>query len=137
MPQVVGDNSGSITCFSMKKGEAITSFKTPSTGKEVAALSLGGGGKGENFIFSASGTTVGPAAPAAHRTSLSVCGVLSSSVHRQVKGIKRKGGEFYSFQTPHTEELRGLQARSSIFSRDWLPVRAKRTREVPRELTPS
>ena len=42
----------------MKKGRADNSFKSGALTKEVTALSLGGGSKGNNFIFAAHGRNI-------------------------------------------------------------------------------
>ena len=80
---VVGDNSGCLHCFGVRKGEAAVSFTTNRLSKEITALSLGGGEKGNNFVFAASG--------------------------RKITGFTRKGRTIYEFPSPHTEDIKGLQ----------------------------
>ena len=80
---VIGDNSGVVHCFGVKKGEASASFESKPLSKDINALSLGGGDKGNNFIFAASG--------------------------RQITGFTRKGRQIYEFSSPQTEDIRGLQ----------------------------
>jgi hypothetical protein len=80
---VVGDNSGVIHCFGVKKGQASESFVSKPLSKDIGAVSLGGGSKGNNFIFAAAGRTI--------------------------TGFSRKGKPIYEFPCPQTEDIRGLQ----------------------------
>jgi Bardet-Biedl syndrome 7 protein len=84
---VVGDNDGNVTCFGMKKGKADQSFKSGPLTKECTALSLGGGAKGNNFIFAAHG--------------------------RNITGFSRKGKNIYEHQSPQTEDINNLQVIQS------------------------
>ncbi len=82
-----------VTCFGMKKGRADNSFKSGALTKEVTALSLGGGSKGNNFIFAAHG--------------------------RNITGFSRKGKNIYGHQSPQTENINNLQviqAEERIFA---------------------
>ena len=52
---IVGDSEGVIQAINIKKGEAAESFKSAPLPKAVTAVSLGGGEKGNNYIFAAAG----------------------------------------------------------------------------------
>ena len=80
---MIGDNDGHITCFGMKKGKPDNSFRTSALTKEITAVSLGGGSKGNNFIFAAHG--------------------------RNITGFTRKGKNIYEHQSPQTEDIKNLQ----------------------------
>lgn len=80
---VIGDNDGVVNCFGMKKGKADTTFKVAPLTKEITSLSLGGGAKGNNFIFAAHG--------------------------RNITGFSRKGKNIYEHQSPQTEDINNLQ----------------------------
>lgn len=55
---VIGDDTGNVECFEMKKGEAQVVFKTPVEGGGINVLALGGAlGKREK-VFVASGQTI-------------------------------------------------------------------------------
>jgi len=83
---VVGDDTGALTCFGMKKDQLETVFKTaPAPRSEIGRVELGGeatGGEATARIFWASGQTI--------------------------KGITQKGKEFLRFNTNLTEPIRSM-----------------------------
>ena len=86
---VVGDDTGVMQCFGMKKDQVETIFKTPPGEREVGRVELAGaGGKSDASgeepikIFFASGSTV--------------------------RGLLRKGKEFLRFNTNLTEPIRSM-----------------------------
>ena len=79
---VIGDETGSLLCFGMKKGEIETVFKTPPLGKECSRLELGGVGEERDKIFMASSGTV--------------------------RAFSKKGKEFLRFNTNLTEPIRSM-----------------------------
>eukprot|EP00741_Cyanophora_paradoxa_P006490 tig00001003_g6283.t1 len=79
---VVADDTGSIVCFGAKKGQLQTVFKTQPTGKEVNRLELGGARGDKTKIFTSSGSTI--------------------------RGVTKKGKEFFKFQTNLTETINSL-----------------------------
>jgi len=79
---VVGDDTGIVQCFGMKRGEVQPVFKTLPMGKEIHRLELGGS-KGElNKVFTSSGATI--------------------------RGHTKKGKEFFKFNTNLTETIHSL-----------------------------
>ena len=78
---VLGDADGMIQAFGMRKGEETRSlvFKTPLGGEPISSLTLGTAPGQEDKIFVSSGTTV--------------------------RGINKKGKEFFKFSTNLTEPI--------------------------------
>ncbi|KAG2493069.1 hypothetical protein HYH03_008732 [Edaphochlamys debaryana] len=84
-----GDLSGVIQCFSVKKGDFQVAFKTlPSKENKVTSLVLGKGKTQRDKIFLAAGS--------------------------QIKGVNKKGKEFFRFNTQLTETIR----RVDIFEKN-------------------
>ncbi|KAL3901262.1 MAG: hypothetical protein SGPRY_012307, partial [Prymnesium sp.] len=81
---VVGDDTGSILCFTMKHSEVEQLYKLPPTGREVSRIEFGGVGDERDKIFWASGSTV--------------------------HAMTKKGKEFLQFNTNSTETIRSLYA---------------------------
>lgn len=79
---VIGDDSGSITCFQVKKGEAQVVYKTDSDEHEVGCLALGGTKGSKDKIFVSAGPLI--------------------------RGLSKKGKFFFSFNTQITEVLTSL-----------------------------
>ena len=79
---VVGDDTGSVLCFGMRRYEQEQVFKTPSTGKEVSRIELGGVGEERDRIFWASGSTI--------------------------RASTKKGKEYLKFNTNVTETIRSM-----------------------------
>ncbi|XP_066575921.1 BBSome complex member BBS7 [Amia ocellicauda] len=78
----VADNDGVITCFGMKKGEAIPVFKTL-PGQKISRLELGGAlGTPQEKIFIAAGS--------------------------EVRGFTKKGKQFLSFEANLTESIKAM-----------------------------
>nr|XP_009673127.1 PREDICTED: Bardet-Biedl syndrome 7 protein homolog [Struthio camelus australis] len=79
---VVGDQDGVITCFGIKKGEAVPVFKTL-PGQKIARLELGGAlNTPQEKIFVATGS--------------------------EVRGFTKRGKQFLSFETNLTESIRAM-----------------------------
>ncbi|XP_069781264.1 Bardet-Biedl syndrome 7 protein isoform X2 [Narcine bancroftii] len=79
---VIGDQDGVITCFGIKKGEAVPVFKTL-PGQKISRLELGGAiGTPQEKIF--------------------------ISVSSEVQGFTKKGKQFLSFETNLMESIRAL-----------------------------
>jgi len=77
----LGDLTGVVQCFSVKKSEIATAFKTlPAPTHKVTSLALGKGRQQRDRIFVAAGNTI--------------------------KGISKKGKEFFKFNTQITETIR-------------------------------
>lgn len=78
----VGDDTGAVTCFEMKRGAFNTVFASAAAGKEVSSLALGGpvGKKDKVFVAMA----------------------------QQIKGVSKKGKEFFSFNSNLTETITSL-----------------------------
>ena len=55
----VGDTSGVLQCFSLKRNDVVAAFKTLPTGSAVTHVTLGKGQAQRDKIFVASGHTVG------------------------------------------------------------------------------
>ncbi len=55
----IGDSSGVLQCFSIKKGEVNVSFKTLPSSLKISSISLGRSAKQRDKIFVAAGNTVG------------------------------------------------------------------------------
>ena len=55
---VIGDDSGEVVCFEMKKGEAQPVFKTTVEGSGVNVLALGGSLAKRDKVFVASGQSI-------------------------------------------------------------------------------
>eukprot|EP00802_Teleaulax_amphioxeia_P005221 Tamp_05225.p1 GENE.Tamp_05225~~Tamp_05225.p1 ORF type:complete len:853 (-),score=257.60 Tamp_05225:475-2967(-) len=79
---VVGADTGIITCFRIKKGEAEVEFTTNNLDYPVARLMIGGPADKKDRIFFSSAQTI--------------------------RGVTRKGKEFFRFATDGAEVLRGL-----------------------------
>nr|XP_057920584.1 Bardet-Biedl syndrome 7 protein isoform X1 [Doryrhamphus excisus] len=79
---VVADNDGILTCFGMKKGEAVPVFKTL-PGQKISRMDLGGAaGTPQEKIFVCSGS--------------------------QVRGFTKKGKQFLTFDTNLTESINAM-----------------------------
>ncbi|XP_042652742.1 Bardet-Biedl syndrome 7 protein [Tyto alba] len=79
---VVGDQDGVITCFGIKKGEAVPVFKTL-PGQKIARLELGGAlNTPQEKIFVATGS--------------------------EVRGFTKRGKQFLSFETNLTENIKAM-----------------------------
>ncbi|KAM9329721.1 BBSome complex member BBS7 [Gastrophryne carolinensis] len=84
---VVGDHDGVVTCFGIKKSEAVPVFKTL-PGHKVSRLDLGGAlGTVQEKIFVASGS--------------------------EVRGFTKRGKQFLSFETNLTESIRAMHISGS------------------------
>ncbi|XP_015681430.1 Bardet-Biedl syndrome 7 protein [Protobothrops mucrosquamatus] len=84
---VTGDHDGVITCFGIKKGEAIPVFKTL-PGEKIARLELGGAlNTLQEKIFVAAGS--------------------------EVRGFTKKGKQFLSFNTNLTENIKAMYISGS------------------------
>ena len=79
---VIGDASGSLLCFGIKRDQVEQAFKTVATGKEVSRIELGGVGEERDKIFWASGGTI--------------C------------GMTKKGKEYLKLNTNVTETIRSM-----------------------------
>eukprot|EP01138_Halocafeteria_seosinensis_P002815 gb/GECG01002876.1/.p1 GENE.gb/GECG01002876.1/~~gb/GECG01002876.1/.p1 ORF type:complete len:814 (+),score=106.42 gb/GECG01002876.1/:1-2442(+) len=80
---VVGDDSGAITCFEIKKGGTPeTVFRLEASPQKISRLALGGNTGEKDKIFLSTG--------------------------EKIKGISRKGKEFFTFDTNLTETIKGL-----------------------------
>ena len=58
----VGDISGVLQCFSLKRNDVVAAFKTLPSGSPVSHVTLGKGQTQRDKIFVASGHTVGSCA---------------------------------------------------------------------------
>ncbi|XP_077332966.1 BBSome complex member BBS7 isoform X2 [Lithobates pipiens] len=84
---VVGDQDGVITCFGIKKNEAVPVFKTL-PGHKISRLELGGAlGTVQEKIFVSSGS--------------------------EVRGFTKRGKPFLSFETNLTESIRAMHISGS------------------------
>ncbi|XP_068136433.1 Bardet-Biedl syndrome 7 protein [Hyperolius riggenbachi] len=84
---VVGDQDGVVTCFGIKKSEAVPVFKTL-PGQKISRLELGGAlGTVQEKIFVASGS--------------------------EVRGFTKRGKQFLSFETNLTESIRAMHISGS------------------------
>uniref|UniRef100_A0A7S1C5K1 Bardet-Biedl syndrome 7 protein homolog n=1 Tax=Bicosoecida sp. CB-2014 TaxID=1486930 RepID=A0A7S1C5K1_9STRA len=83
----IGDDTGAVSCFEMKKGTAVSVFKTMSTGTEIARLEMGGplGKKDKVFV----------------------------STGQQIRGITKKGKEFFKFNTSLSETITAMVVEDS------------------------
>lgn len=79
---VVGDHTGSLLCFGMKRDHLEQVFKTPALEKECTRVELGGEKDGRDKIFMASSGTV--------------------------RAYTKKGKEFLRFNTNLTEPIRSM-----------------------------
>ena len=79
---VVGDETGSLLCFGMKKTEVERVFKTPVLGKEASRVELGGEAAERDKIFMASSGTIG--------------------------AFTKKGKQFLQFNTNLTEPIKSM-----------------------------
>ena len=79
---IVGADNGVITCFRMKKGAPEVEFETGNLDYPVSRLMIGGPGDKKDRIFFTSAQTI--------------------------RGVTRKGKEFFRFTTDGAEPLRGL-----------------------------
>eukprot|EP00878_Enallax_costatus_P024904 GHUV01026605.1.p1 GENE.GHUV01026605.1~~GHUV01026605.1.p1 ORF type:complete len:268 (+),score=64.63 GHUV01026605.1:461-1264(+) len=84
---VVGDLSGVVQCFSVKKGEVTLSFKTLPSQDKVTSITLGMGLKQKDKIFYTAGNSI--------------------------RGITKKGKEFFRFTTSLTEAISQLRVADS------------------------
>mmetsp|Transcript_38791 Transcript_38791/g.74315 ORF Transcript_38791/g.74315 Transcript_38791/m.74315 type:complete len:719 (+) Transcript_38791:332-2488(+) len=80
---ISGDSSGVLQCFSYKKGELATTFKTLPTGVAVEAVELGTGQQQKDKVFVASGQTI--------------------------RGTNKKGKDFFKFRSNLTEVIRNVR----------------------------
>nr|KAF6400421.1 Bardet-Biedl syndrome 7 [Rousettus aegyptiacus] len=86
---VLGDHDGVVTCFGMKKGEAVAVFKTL-PGQKIARLELGGVlNTPQEKIFVASGS--------------------------EIRGFTKRGKQFLSFETNLTESIKAMYVYSLCF----------------------
>ena len=76
---VIGDDSGEVVCFEMKKGEAQPVFKTTVEGSGVNVLALGGSLAKRDKVFVASG--------------------------QSIYGINKKGKQFFKLISSLTETI--------------------------------
>ncbi|KAM4052916.1 BBSome complex member BBS7 isoform 1-T2 [Anomaloglossus baeobatrachus] len=84
---VIGDQDGVVTCFGIKKSEAVPVFKTL-PGQKISRLELGGAlGTVQEKIFVASGS--------------------------EVRGFTKRGKQFLSFETNLTESIRAMHVSGS------------------------
>lgn len=84
---VVGDQDGVVTCFGIKKSEAVPVFKTL-PGQKISRLELGGAlGTVQEKIFVSSGS--------------------------EVRGFTKRGKQFLSFETNLTESIRAMHISGS------------------------
>lgn len=84
---VVGDQDGVVTCFGIKKSEAVPVFKTL-PGQKISRLELGGAlGTVQEKIFVSSGS--------------------------EVRGFTKRGKPFLSFETNLTESIRAMHISGS------------------------
>ncbi|XP_053317390.1 Bardet-Biedl syndrome 7 protein [Spea bombifrons] len=84
---VVGDQDGIITCFGIKKNEAVPVFKTL-PGQKISRLELGGAlGTVQEKIFAAAGS--------------------------EVRGFTKRGKQFLSFETNLTESIKAMHISGS------------------------
>ncbi|XP_053259470.1 Bardet-Biedl syndrome 7 protein isoform X3 [Podarcis raffonei] len=84
---VIGDHDGVVTCFGMKKGEAVSVFKTL-PGEKIARLELGGAlNTPQEKIFVAAGS--------------------------EVRGFTKKGKQFLAFNTNLTENIKAMHISGS------------------------
>ncbi|CAL9706501.1 unnamed protein product [Knipowitschia caucasica] len=83
----IGDHDGVLTCFGMKKGEAVPVFKTL-PGPKISRLDLGGAlGTPQEKIFVCSGS--------------------------QVRGFSKKGKQFLTFDANLTENINAMHVSGS------------------------
>ncbi|XP_029442221.1 Bardet-Biedl syndrome 7 protein [Rhinatrema bivittatum] len=79
---VIGDHDGVVTCFGIKKGEAVSVFKTL-PGQKISRLDLGGAlHTPQEKIFVATGS--------------------------EVRGFTKRGKQFLSFETNLTESIKAM-----------------------------
>ncbi|EDM01286.1 rCG41355, isoform CRA_c [Rattus norvegicus] len=79
---VIGDQDGVVMCFGMKKGEAVSVFKTL-PGQKVSRLELGGAlNTPQEKIFIAAGS--------------------------EIRGFTKRGKQFLSFETNLTESIKAM-----------------------------
>uniref|UniRef100_A0A3Q2IL64 Bardet-Biedl syndrome 7 n=1 Tax=Equus caballus TaxID=9796 RepID=A0A3Q2IL64_HORSE len=84
---VVGDHDGVVMCFGMKKGEAVTVFKTL-PGQKIARLELGGVlNTPQEKVFVAAGS--------------------------EIRGFTKRGKQFLSFETNLTESIKAMHISGS------------------------
>ncbi|KAM8940294.1 BBSome complex member BBS7 [Pelodytes ibericus] len=84
---VIGDQDGIITCFGIKKSEAVPVFKTL-PGQKISRLELGGAlGTVQEKIFVAAGS--------------------------EVRGFTKRGKQFLSFETNLTESIKAMHISGS------------------------
>ncbi|XP_040186282.1 Bardet-Biedl syndrome 7 protein [Rana temporaria] len=84
---VVGDQDGVVTCFGIKKSEAVPVFKTL-PGQKISRLDLGGAlGTVQEKIFVSAGS--------------------------EVRGFTKRGKQFLSFETNLTESIRAMHISGS------------------------
>ncbi|XP_044219978.1 Bardet-Biedl syndrome 7 protein isoform X1 [Thunnus albacares] len=78
----IADHNGIVTCFRMKKGGAVSGFKTP-PGQKIVRMDLGGAaGTPQKKIFVSSGS--------------------------QVRGFTKKGKQFLTFEANLTENINAM-----------------------------
>ncbi|XP_063314314.1 Bardet-Biedl syndrome 7 protein [Pelobates fuscus] len=84
---VIGDQDGIVTCFGIKKSEAVPVFKTL-PGQKISRLELGGAlGTVQEKIFVAAGS--------------------------EVRGFTKRGKQFLSFETNLTESIKAMHISGS------------------------
>jgi len=79
---VVGADNGVVTCFRIKKGEAVEEYTTSNLDYPVSKVFIGGPVEKRDRVFYTSAQTI--------------------------RGVNKKGKEFFKFNTDGTETLRGL-----------------------------
>lgn len=76
----LGDSDGVVQCIGIRKEERVSVFKTLPTGQAVTSLALGKAEEQQDKVFEASG--------------------------HAIKGLNKKGKEFFRFNTNLTEEIK-------------------------------
>jgi hypothetical protein len=93
---VVGDQTGVVQCFSLRKGELALAFKSLPCAHRVSSLCLGRGAKQRDKIFVAAGNTVRHTRPLAAAGVLGGCGAwccpATSRLPWAAQGLSAAGG---------------------------------------------
>lgn len=79
---IIGADNGVVTCFRIKKGEALEEYATSNLDYPVSRLFIGGPPEKRDRIFFTSAQTI--------------------------RGVNKKGKEFFRFNTDGTETLKGI-----------------------------
>ena len=89
---VVGDDSGTVSCFDFKKGEPVSVFATSVFSGPVSCIALGGTGMGlavkRDKIYAAN--------------------------EQKIVGITKKGKEMFSLESTLTEPIRGIHIEDTL-----------------------